>query len=173
MRILCGAAAIIVGLAASGWAQENEPLPKDSSNPKQAFYMSAADLAAAAAKLPARPSANTTLLERYDASSITALGYRMAIDRRMQPQNGNVHNTEAEMWFVLEGSGAVTTGGKVVPIMKEGKVAGRRIEGGTVHKVSKGDVLFFPEGVPHQATESNPSLTFLTFEVPRPRVEPR
>ena len=65
-----------------------------------------------------RPSANTTILERYDASSITGLGYRMAIDRRMQPQNGNVHNTEAEMWFVLDGSGTVTTGGKLVPIMK-------------------------------------------------------
>jgi mannose-6-phosphate isomerase-like protein (cupin superfamily) len=95
----------------------------------------------------------------------------MAIDRRMQPQNGNAHNTEAEMWFVLDGSGTVTTGGKLVPIMREGKQVGRRIEGGTVHKVSKGDVLFFPESVPHQATEGN--LTFLTFEVPRPRVEPR
>jgi mannose-6-phosphate isomerase-like protein (cupin superfamily) len=162
---------MVLTIAASASAQENEPLPKDSSNPKQAFYMSAADLAATAAKLPSRPSANATILERYDASSITALGYRMAIDRRMQPQNGNVHNTEAEMWFVLDGSGTVTTGGKLVPIMKDGKQVGRRIEGGDVHKVSKGDVLFFPEGVPHQATEGN--ITFLTFEVPRPRVEPR
>ena len=171
MRIGLGAAAMIMALAASASTQENEPLPKDTSNPRQAFYMSAADLAAVAAKLPTRPSANTTILERYDASSITALGYRMAIDRRMQPQNGNVHNTEAEMWFVLEGSGAVTTGGKLVPIMKEGKAVGRRIEGGVVHKVSKGDVLFFPEGVPHQTTEG--AISFLTFEVSRPRVEPR
>jgi mannose-6-phosphate isomerase-like protein (cupin superfamily) len=171
MRIVLGAVAIVLVFAASVSAQENEPMPKDTSNPKQAFYMSAADLAATATKLPTRPSANTTILERYDASSITGLGYRMAIDRRMQPQNGNVHNTEAEMWFVLDGSGTVTTGGTLVPIMREGKQVGRRIEGGTVHKVSKGDVLFFPEGVPHQATEG--TITFLTFEVPRPRVEPR
>jgi mannose-6-phosphate isomerase-like protein (cupin superfamily) len=162
---------MVLTIAASVSAQENEPLPKDTSSPKQAFYMSAADLAAVAAKLPARPSANTTILERYDASSITGLGYRMAIDRRMQPQNGNAHNTEAEMWFVLDGSGTVTTGGTLVPIMRDGKQVGRRIEGGDVHKVSKGDVLFFPESVPHQATEGN--ITFLTFEVPRPRVEPR
>jgi len=171
MRIAIGAVAMVLTIAASVSAQENESMPKDTSNPKQAFYMSAADLAATAAKLPTRPSANTTILERYDASSITGLGYRMAIDRRMQPQNGNAHNTEAEMWFVLDGTGTVTTGGKLVPIMREGKQVGRRIEGGTVHKVSKGDVLFFPESVPHQATEGN--LTFLTFEVPRPRVEPR
>lgn len=171
MRFIAVAAALVMTLAASASTQENEPMPKDTSNPRQAFYMSAADLAAAAAKLPTRPSANTTILERYDASSITGLGYRMAIDKRMQPQNGNVHNTEAEMWFVLEGSGTVTTGGKLVPIMKEGKQVGRRIEGGTVHKASKGDVLFFPEGVPHQATEG--TITFLTFEVPRPRVEAR
>jgi len=172
MRIVLGAVTIVLTIAASVSAQENEPMPKDTSNPKQAFYMSAADLAATAGKLPTgRPSANTTILERYDASSITGLGYRMAIDRRMQPQNGNVHNTEAEMWFVLDGSGAVTTGGRLVPIMRDGKQVGRRIEGGDVHKVSKGDVLFFPEGVPHQATEG--TITFLTFEVPRPRVEPR
>src|SRR5262245_63122087 len=128
MRIVLAAVAIVLALAASVSTQGNEPLPKDTSNPKQAFYMSAADLAATAAKLPTRPNANTTILERYDASSITALGYRMAIDRRMQPQNGNVHNTEAEMWFVLDGSGAVTTGGKVVPIMQDGKTVGRRIE---------------------------------------------
>jgi mannose-6-phosphate isomerase-like protein (cupin superfamily) len=171
MRIASAALALIMMLATVASTQENEPLPKDTHNPKQAFFMSAADLAAVAGKLPSRPSANTTLLERYDASSITALGYRMAIDRRMQPQNGNAHNTEAEMWFVLEGSGAVTTGGKLVPVMKDGKQVGRRIEGGTVQKVAKGDVLFFPESVPHQATEG--TLTFLTFEVPRPRVEAR
>jgi len=171
MRIASAALALTMALAASASSQENEPLAKDSMNPRQAFFMSAADLAAVVSKLPNRPSANSTLLERYEPSSITGTGYRMAIDRRMQPQNGNVHNTEAEMWFVIEGAGAVTTGGKLVPIMKEGKQVGRRIEGGTVHKVSKGDVLFFPEGVPHQATEG--TITFLTFEVPRPRVEAR
>ena len=172
MRFAAAALALILTLATTASTQdENEPLPKDTMSPRQAFYMSAAQLAAVAAKLPSRPSANTTILERYDASSITALGYRMAIDKRMQPQNGNSHNTEAEMWFILEGTGAVTTGGKLVPIMKDGKQVGRRIEGGTVHKVSKGDVLVFPESVPHQATEG--TLTFLTFEVPRPRVEAR
>ena len=171
MRFAAAALALILSLATTASTQENEPMPKDTISPRQAFFMSAADLAAVAAKLPSRPSANTTILERYDASSITGLGYRMAIDRRMQPQNGNAHNTEAEMWFVIDGSGSVTTGGKLVPIMKEGKQVGRRIEGGTVHKVAKGDVLFFPESVPHQATEG--TLTFLTFEVPRPRVEPR
>jgi len=66
MRIVL-VATMVLAVAASALAQENEPLPKDTSNPKQAFYMSAADLAATAAKLPARPSANTTILERYAA----------------------------------------------------------------------------------------------------------
>src|SRR5678816_1224272 len=111
MRIAIGAVAMVLTIAASVSAQENEPMPKDTSNPKQAFYMSAADLAATAAKLPTRPSANTTILERYDASSITGLGYRMAVDRRMQPQCGYAHDAGAEMWFVLVGSGTVTSGG--------------------------------------------------------------
>jgi mannose-6-phosphate isomerase-like protein (cupin superfamily) len=107
---------MVLTIAASVSAQENEPMPKDTSNPKQAFYMSAADLAATAAKLPSRPQRqhdNPRAIRR-----LVNHGPRlpMAIRRRMQPQNGNAHNTEAEMWFVLDGSGAVTTGGKLVPI---------------------------------------------------------
>src|SRR4026208_675561 len=114
MRIVLGAVTIVRPRAAPVPARKNEPMPKDTTNPKQAFYMSAADLAATAGKLPSRPSANTMILARYDAPATTGRGYRRAIDRRMQPQNGNAHNTEAEMWFVLDGSGTVTTGGTLV-----------------------------------------------------------
>jgi mannose-6-phosphate isomerase-like protein (cupin superfamily) len=156
-------------LATSASSQQGDPPPQNTSDPRQAFVMSAAEIAAVVGKLPKVPNANITILERADASSSTGLGYRMAVDRRTPPQNGAVHATEAEVWFVIDGSGAVTTGGKVVPTEKGGKVVSRRIEGGRVHKVAKGDVLVFPEGVPHQVTEFSPSLTFLTFEVPRPR----
>ncbi len=43
----------------------------------------------------------------------------------------------------------------------------RRIEGGRVHKVSKGDYLLIPEGVPHQVTGFSPELVMVTFELPR------
>ncbi|MBI2189886.1 MAG: hypothetical protein HYU37_22645, partial [Acidobacteria bacterium] len=74
MRFAAAALALIMALAASASSQENEPIAKDSMSPRQAFFMSAADLAAVASKLPNRPSANTTLLERYEPSAITGTG---------------------------------------------------------------------------------------------------
>ena len=170
MRTLLVLFIIVMVFASSASSQQGaQNLPKTTSDPTKAFYLSAADVAAFAAKLPTVPNANTTVFERADPSSISGLGYRMAVDRRTPPQNAAVHQTEPELWVVIDGSGAITTGGKVIPIEKDGKVVGRRIEGGTVQKLSRGDAVMIPEGVPHQVTEFNPSLTFLTFEIPRPR----
>ena len=44
----------------------------------------------------------------------------------------------------------ITTGGTIVETKKDGKVVDRHIQGGVQHKVTKGDFLFIPEGVPHR-----------------------
>lgn len=53
------------------------------------------------------------------------------------------------------------------PRRKGNHTVNRRIEGGTVHKVSKGDFLLIPENVPHQVTAFSPELYMVTFEYPR------
>lgn len=55
----------------------------------------------------------------------------------------------------------------IVDIVEDGETVERRIEGGTVHQVSRGGFLVIPEGVPHQVTEFDPSLPIVTFEFPR------
>jgi mannose-6-phosphate isomerase-like protein (cupin superfamily) len=90
----------------------------------------------------------------------------MAVDRRRPPQRAAAHATEGEIWAVVDGSGEITTGGRIVET-KDGNTVNRRIEGGTVHKVSKGDFLLIPEGVPHQVTGFSPELYMVTFEFPR------
>ena len=110
--------------------------------------------------------ANTTVLERADPESTTGLAYRLAVDRRTPPQRAAQHAAEAELWAIVDGSGAVTTDGRIVEVVEDGQTV-RRIEGGTVHRVSKGDFLVIPEGVPHQVTEFDPSLLIVTFEFPR------
>ena len=111
--------------------------------------------------------ANTTVLERADPATSTGLAYRLAVDRRTPPQRPAQHAAEAEIWAIVEGSGAITTDGRIVDIVEDGETVGRRIEGGTVHQVSQGDFLVIPEGVPHQVTEFDPSLLIVTFEFPR------
>lgn len=164
MRILLGTLATIMVLAASASSQEK---PQNiNSNPNAAFFLSAADVANHRAKLQSVAYANITLVERVDETSASGVAYRMAVDRRRPPQRAAAHANEGEVWAIVDGSGEITTGGRIVET-KEGNTVNRRIEGGTVHKVSKGDFLLIPEGVPHQVTAFTPELYMVTFEFPR------
>ncbi len=74
---------------------------------------------------------------------------------------------------MIDGSGAITTGGKLVETRQDGKVVGRVIEGGVSTPVAKGDFVVIPEGVPHYITEANPEVIFIAIEFPRPTAAPR
>ena len=165
MRFLLVAAALVMVLASSASSQQQGP-QNIGPPPNQAFYLSAADVTAHRNKLQNVAYANITLIERVEPSSPSGVAYRMAVDRRRPPQRAAAHATEGEIWAVVDGSGEITTGGKIVET-KDGNTVNRRIEGGTVHKVSKGDFLLIPENVPHQVTAFTPELYMVTFEFPR------
>jgi len=161
MRNVLAGIAMVMLLAPSASMQA----PKTTSDPTKAFFLPASDVAATIAKLQEVAYANITVLERADGEG---LGYRLAVDRRRPPQRGATHATEAELWAIIDGNGVITTGGKIVETMKDGKVVDRHIQGGVTHKVTKGDFLFIPEGVPHEVTGFSPSITMVTLEIPRP-----
>ena len=165
MRFLLAAAALVMVLASSASSQQQGP-QNINSNPKEAFLLSAADITAHRAKLPNVASANITIVERVDPTTASGIAYRMAVDRRRPPQRAATHATEAEIWAIVDGSGEITTGGRIVET-KDGNTVNRRVEGGTVHKVSKGDFLLIPENVPHYVTAFSPELYMVTFEFPR------
>ena len=168
MRIIAIVATFFLLFAVSASSQQGESAVNATDDTTHAFLLSAADVAAHAARLDTTESyANTTVLERPDPASTTGLAYRLAVDRRTPPQRAAQHASEAELWSIVDGSGAITTDGRIVDIVENGETVGRRIEGGTVHRVSKGDFLVIPEGVPHQVTEFDPSLLIVTFEFPR------
>ena len=164
MRIFAVATALIIALGSSASSQQG---PQNiNNNPKEAFFLSAANITAHRAKLQEVAYANITVVERPEATSPSGIAYRMAVDRRRPPQRAAAHATEGEVWAVVDGSGEITTGGRIIET-KKGDTVERRIEGGTVHKVSKGDFLVIPEGVPHQVTGFSPELYMVTFEFPR------
>jgi len=168
MRTIAIVATLCLLFAVSASSQQGESANNTTYDATRAFLLSAADVAAHAAQLDASVAyANTTVLERADPASTTGLAYRLAVDRRTPPQRAAQHAAEAELWALVDGSGAITTDGRIVDIVEDGETVGRRIEGGTVHRVSRGDFLVIPEGVPHQVTEFDPSLLIVTFEFPR------
>ena len=167
MRMNSIVATFFLLFAVSASSQQGESAVDTTHDSTRAFLLSAADVAATAAELDANVAyANSTVLERADPESTTGLAYRLAVDRRTPPQRAAQHAAEAELWAIVDGSGAVTTDGRIVEVVEDGQTV-RRIEGGTVHQVSRGDFLVIPEGVPHQVTEFDPSLLIVTFEFPR------
>ena len=178
MRRVATAATIVVLLASPSSTQRGNPTPSQGDesaklaatyDPTKATVITAADITAAIARLPIQNSANGTFVEHTDPSSITGLAYRIAVDRRRIPQNANAHATEAEVWAIVEGAGTLTTGGRIVETKKDGKVVSRAIEGGVAQKVTRGDFVMIPEGVPHYITEADPHVIFIAIEFPRPR----
>jgi mannose-6-phosphate isomerase-like protein (cupin superfamily) len=142
--------------------------PAAQTPPPAKTFASAADVTAMMAKArserkPDQPNFVQPILRLapYNAN----LEYRGAV-----PQAASVHEKEAELFYVVDGSGTLVTGGK----LKEEKrtnadnLSGTGIEGGTSQRVSKGDFVIVPENTPHWFTGINGTLVLMSLHVPRP-----
>jgi uncharacterized protein GlcG (DUF336 family) len=80
-------------------------------------------------------------------------GYKIDAGRREAPGSPELHESEVDVVRVVEGTATVVTGGEI---------RGERIEGGKAQRISEGDVIAIPNGVPHQFIEvSDPFLYFV------------
>jgi glc operon protein GlcG len=82
---------------------------------------------------------------------VTGPGFTVNASRRDGPGQAEVHLTDTDIIYVLEGSATVVTGGKVVEPHEQSavEIRGNAIEGGAEKQINKGDVLTIPSGVPH------------------------
>jgi len=71
--------------------------------------------------------------------------------RRTKPGKAEVHTSEADVWYILNGGCVLQVGGTEVGGKEEspGQIRGSSISGGTEYKLAKGDVIRIPHGVPH------------------------
>jgi mannose-6-phosphate isomerase-like protein (cupin superfamily) len=151
MRILIAVTATVL-LSTAGFAQRGTPPPPTDRT--KASYMSAAEVRAAIAKLP-KDRANSSV------RVFTLPPYNVNIEHR-QPmaQGASVHAATSELFYVIEGSATMLTGGKIV-----GEGA-KTIEGGVSQKFAPGDWLMVPSGVPHQFTDIQSPITILSLHLP-------
>ena len=87
--------------------------------------------------------------------------------RRGQAGLAEVHATETDTFYILEGSATLVTGGVVVDARSEGpnEIRGTGIQGGEIHQVSKGDVVVIPKGMPHWFKEVQAPMLYYTVKV--------
>jgi mannose-6-phosphate isomerase-like protein (cupin superfamily) len=83
-----------------------------------------------------------------------------------------VHETDAEVFYVIDGAATMVTGGKLVNETRRDptNLVGSAIDGGTPRNVAKGDFIIVPEKTPHWFSAIDKTLVLMTLHVPRPVV---
>ena|SRR5258706_1716525 len=166
MRSIPTVAALFL-LSGTAWAQQTlaQPAaaPQRPNDPTRASYMSAAEVATNVAKL-GNDKANVALpVFRIPPYTINAE------HRGPVPQLASLHEAQAELYVVMEGTATMMTGGTIVGATRNGtNVTGKSIEGGTPQKLNKGDFLIVPAGVPHWFTNIAPGgITVTQIYLPK------
>jgi len=165
MRILT-VAGVLVLLACFAWAQQPAPQAPPPTDPTKAAAMSAADFAAAIAKLPTDRNGNVAIFRLAP--------YNVGVEHRMPGQQmAAIHDREAELFYVIDGGGTIVTGGTLVDVKRTNPFnwAGTSIKDGTARAIAKGDFIMIPEGVPHWFSEIKGSLTQIALHLPRPTTQ--
>ena len=105
---------------------------------------------------------------------VDAGGYQVGVfgvfRPKSAPPNATMHQTKvAEVYYVLDGAGVLVTGGTLKKpaaprpsnLGNWTDVAGEGIEGGMSRRVTKGDVIIIPGGVPHGWASTEGDVTYL------------
>jgi mannose-6-phosphate isomerase-like protein (cupin superfamily) len=157
---------VFVMLSVSGSGRAQQPPAQNAPAPDltKGIYMSApgaaAAVAATAAKQGTSPNAATRVFQ--------LLPYTVQIEHRNPvAQSAAVHDKDAELFYVIDGSATLVTGGTLVdPVRNGDNLTGTAIVGGTSQKMSKGDFMLIPQGVPHWITNIQGSFTPMTLHLP-------
>ncbi|MBT5484162.1 MAG: hypothetical protein HOK55_05490, partial [Gammaproteobacteria bacterium] len=93
--------------------------------------------------------------------------YAAMVHREAGPGFSERHAAWADLYFVVSGSATIATGGSIVDETEYalGEVRGTSIEGGTVRRIGKGDVVHIPAGLPHYVmVGEGEEITYFIFK---------
>jgi glc operon protein GlcG len=117
-------------------------------------------LAGAKALQPAALTAAVSYFEKTKVSDAFAKGavlfdasdkYMVHASHRDKAGMVEVHEKDADIIYVLDGTATLVTGGEVLggKTIAPGEIRGTDVKGGETRTISKGDVIIVPAGTPH------------------------
>jgi mannose-6-phosphate isomerase-like protein (cupin superfamily) len=173
MRKFVAVAAVLLSVSALAVAQQQGGRgagrggrgPAPTTDPTVGTQMTAAQLAEALAGLGT---------DRANASVrvFSLPPYTVNVEHRTPvAQSASIHEDDAELFYIVNGSATIVTGGKLVDETRNGSnLSGKSIEGGTPHKLNKGDFFIVPKGVPHWFSQIDaPVLDDMSMHLPMPK----
>jgi len=166
---------IIIGLAltlvaAVALAKQPAPMPTPQSAPQSSekptnLFMSVSQVKdliekAKSERKPNQPLVTEPMLELG--------GYDGHLEYRASVGNASQHETEAELFYVIDGSATLTTGGKLVNEKRTdaANLNGSAIEGGSKRNIAKGDWILVPQNTPHWFSPINGVLVLYSMHMP-------
>jgi len=158
---------LIIGLVAvlSSAASAQQPATSAASAASSRTMVTAADVTAMIAKAKAERKDNQAMLAQ---SLIQLAPYNVSLEYRASVGNAAVHETEAELFYVIDGSATLVTGGKLTNENRTNaeNLTGTGIEGGTPRRVAKGDFVMVPERTPHWFSAIDGTVVLMSLHLP-------
>ena len=121
------------------------------------------------------PTAGATVINSNKVAAAFAKGkpllenseFKVHASRREAPGVAEIHTRDTDIIHVLEGSATLVTGGTVVESMTitSDEIRGKEIKGGESRRISKGDVIVVPNGVPHWFKQVDGPLLYYVVKV--------
>ena len=161
MRAAFTVLAMLAVMSVSSTARAQAPAsPADGRT-----VMTAAEVSALAAKLKAEHKDQATM----GGPMLRAAGFSANMEYRTAVGPAAIHDVDAEFFYVIDGSGTVVTGGKLMNEKRTNaaNLTGTGIEGGNSRKVGKGDFIMVPEGTAHWFSAIDGTLVLMSIHLPK------
>lgn len=154
-------------IMSSPHAPSVQSTPSAPATPAQASTQAPAASTAAPSGVVHIPASQVDAMFAKGGALLETEHYQVHAARRAEPGPAEVHATDTDIFYVLEGSATVVTGGTVVgaTMASLGETRGTRIEGGRAQPLAKGDVLVIPAGTPHQLQAVDGTLRYFVVKV--------
>jgi len=161
MRVLIVGVVVLLSFAASA----QQPGAPTASAAASRTMVSAADVQAMIAKAKADRKDNQPIVAQ---SLIQLAPYNVSLEYRASVGNAAVHETEAELFYVVDGAATLVTGGKLTNENRTNaeNLTGTGIEGGTSRHVAKGDFVMVPERTPHWFSAIDGTVVLMSLHLP-------
>jgi len=146
-------------------ARAQQPQPADAGGAAAALKMfqTSADVAAIVARAKAQPAQPLRVTPLFQSAP-----YTVNIEYRTAVATAAVHETEAELFYVVDGAGTFVIGGALSEPQRTNpqNLTGKAITGGTTQKVAKGDFMWVPAGSPHWFSAIDGTVTLMSVHLP-------
>src|SRR4051812_39964439 len=93
--------------------------------------------------------------------------FKVQAGHRTGPGEVELHERDTDIFYITEGSAVFVTGGNFTggKTISPGETRAQKINGGEEHKLTKGDIIVIPKGVPHWFKEIDGTFNYFVVKV--------